>query len=192
FIAGQARDFDNARDISSLKATQDMATQKLAGDILISGERAAAAAALAGEKTAAAAALAGEKAAAASALESARLGSAIALGQAQLSKDVFESKYDLSKHVSYENEKTRDLINSLKNDDLNRLLIERNTDLQHCRHDYWGARDGLLNSQFAALSSQVNSQVNALNSQLSDTRQGMVNFGRITDVGQNATSNAVR
>jgi hypothetical protein len=94
--------------------------------------------------------------------------------------------------MAYENEKTRDLINSLKNDDLNRLLIERNTDINGIRQDYWGARDGLLNTQFAALSSQVNSQVNAVNSQLSDTRQSLVNFGRMTDVGQGATSNAVR
>lgn len=116
----------------------------------------------------------------------------VALAQAQTGKEILESKYDLARQIGIENEKTRDLINSLKNDELNRLLIERNTDLQHCRHDYWGVRDGLLNSQFAALSSQVNSQVNALNSQLAETRQGMVNFGTMAGVGQSSTSNAVR
>lgn len=170
YIAGQARDFDNSRDLSALRASVDLANQKLSTEILLSSERAATAVAL----------------------ESARLGTAVALGQATLSKEVAEGKYDLSKQVAYENEKTRDLINGLKNDELNRMLIERNTDLTHCRHDYWGARDGMFNAQFAALSSQVNSQTNALNSQLAETRQGMVNFGTMRGVGQDSTSNAVR
>jgi hypothetical protein len=170
YIAGQARDFDQSRDLSALKAQQDMVAQKLSTEILLSSERAATAAAL----------------------ESAKVAAAVALGQSQLSKEIAESKYDTSKQIAYENEKTRDLINSLKNDELNRLLIERNTDLTHCRHDYWGARDGLFNSQFAALSSQLNSQVNALNSQLAETRQGMVNFGTMAGVGQSSTSNNVR
>jgi hypothetical protein len=170
FIAGQARDFDSARDLAALRATTDLAAQKISTEIL----------------------LAAEKNATATALESAKVAAAVALGQAQLSHQVAEGKYETSKQMAYENEKTRDLINSLKNDELNRILIERNTDLNGCRQDYFGARDGLFNAQFAALSSQVNSQVNAVNSQLSDTRQGMVNFGRMSDVGQGATSNAVR
>ncbi len=170
YIAAQARDFDQSRDLAALRATQDLAAQKLSSEIL----------------------LATEKTATAAALESSKVAAAVALGQSQLSKEIAESKYDLSKQVAYENEKTRDLINSLKNDELNRLLIERNTDLNHCRHDYWGARDGLFNSQFAALSSQVNSQLNALNSQIAETRQGMVNFGTMAGVGQSSTSNAVR
>jgi hypothetical protein len=170
FIAAQARDFESSRDLSAIREAQTLSAQKLSTEILLSSERAATAAAL----------------------ESAKVAAAVALGQSQLSKEIAESKYDMSKQVAYENEKTRDLINSLKNDELNRLLIERNTDLQHCRHDYWGARDGLINSQFAALSSQVNSQVNALNSQLAETRQGMVNFGTMAGVGQSSTSNAVR
>ncbi len=170
YIASQARDFDQSRDLAALRATQDLAAQKLSSEIL----------------------LATEKTATAAALESAKVAAAVALGQSQLSKEIAESKFELSKQVGYENEKTRDLINSLKNDELNRLLIERNTDLQHCRHDYWGARDGLFNSQFAALSSQVNSQLNALNSQIAETRQGMVNFGTMAGVGQSSTSNAVR
>jgi hypothetical protein len=170
YIAGQARDFDNSRDLAALRAAQDLAAQKLSTEILLSSERAATA----------------------TALESAKVAAAVALGQSQISKEIAESKYDVSKQIAYENEKTRDLINSLKNDELNRLLIERNTDLQGCRQDYWGARDGLINSQFAALSSQVNSQVNALNSQLAETRQGMVNFGTMAGVGQSSTNNQVR
>jgi len=172
YIAGQARDFDNSRDIAALKAFADMSAQKLSTEILLSAERGATA----------------------TALESAKVAAAVALGQSQISKEVAESKYDLSKQIAYENEKTRDLVNSLKNDELNRLLIERNTDLTHCRHDYWGARDGMFNAQFAALSSQVNSQVNALNSQLAETRQGLVNFGTMAgNAGQqSSTSNNVR
>jgi hypothetical protein len=170
YIAGQARDFDTSRDVAALKTSVDLANQKLSTEILLSAERGATA----------------------TALESAKVAAAVALGQSQISKEIAESKYDVSKQIAYENEKTRDLINSLKNDELNRLLIERNTDLQHCRHDYWGARDGLFNSQFAALSSQVNSQLNALNSQVAETRQGMVNFGTMAGVGQTSTSNQVR
>jgi hypothetical protein len=170
YIAGQARDFDNSRDLAALRATMDLSAQKLSTEILLSSERAATA----------------------TALESAKVAAAVALGQHQLSREIAESKYDTSKQIAYENEKTRDLINSLKNDELNRLLIERNTDLTSCRGDYWGARDGLFNTQFAALSSQLNSQVNALNSQLAETRQGMVNFGTMAGVGQSSTNNNVR
>ena len=128
------------------------------------------------------------------AIASERVVGATALAQVQTGKEILESKYDLSRQIGIENEKTRDLINSLKNDELNRILIERNTDLTHCRHDYWGARDGLFNSQFAALSSQVNSQLNALNSQVAETRQGLVNFGSMNgNAGQqSSTSNQVR
>ena len=172
YLAGQARDFDTSRDVAALKASVDMANQKLSTEILLSSERNAAA----------------------TALESAKVAAAVALGQSQLSKEIAESKYDLSKQVAYENEKTRDLINTLKGDELNRILIERNTDLHHCRHDYNNCRDGLFNTQFAALSSQVNSQLNALNSQLTETRQGLVNFGTMAgNAGQqSSTSNNVR
>ena len=170
YISAQARDFDNSRDLAALKSQQDMAAQKLSTEILLSSERASTAAAL----------------------ESAKVAAAVALGQSQISKEIAESKYDVSKQIAYDGEKTRDLINSLKNDELNRMLIERNTDLNSARQDYWGCRDGLFNSQFAALSSQVNSQFNALNSQVAETRQGMVNFGTMAGVGQSSTSNAVR
>jgi hypothetical protein len=168
FIAEQSRDFDMGRDLSDLKATVLMANQKTAGDIALAAERAI---------------------------------GATALGQAQTGKEILESRLeitnlsrDLARQIGAENEKTRDLIQALKNDELNRILIERNTDLTHCRHDYWGARDGLFNTQFAALSSQVNSQLNALNSQVAETRQGLVNFGTMAgNAGQqSSTSNQVR
>jgi hypothetical protein len=168
FIAEQSRDFDMGRDLSDLKATVLMANQKTAGDIALAAERAV---------------------------------GATALAQAQTGKEILESRLeitnlsrDLARQIGHENEKTRDLIQALKNDELNRILIERNTDLTNCRHDYWGARDGLFNAQFAALSSQVNSQVNALNSQLAETRQGLVNFGTMAgNAGQqSSTSNQVR
>ena len=177
YIASQARDFDNSRDLAALRAQVDMSNQKLSTEILLSSERAAAAAALAGEKTAAA-----------SALESARLGTAIALGQAGTSKEILETKYELSRQISDEAGATRDLINSLKTDELNRMLIERNTDVNHFRHGYWDAVGGVNNAQFAA----VTSQLNAFQSQLQETRQGMVNFGTMAGVGQSSTNNNVR
>lgn len=155
YIASQARDFDNSRDLAALRAQTDLANQKLSTEIL----------------------LATEKTATAAALESARLGTAIALGQAQLSKE-----------IAAEGGATRDLINSLKNDELNRLLIERNTDINHFRFGYWDAVGAANNAQFAA----VNSQLNAFQSQLQETRQGMVNFGTMAGVGQSSTSNNVR
>lgn len=154
YIASQARDFDNSRDLAALRATIDMANQKLSSDIL----------------------LATEKAATATALESARLGTAVALGQANISRD-----------ISLDGEKTRALINDLKNQDLNRMLIERNSDINYYRNDCnrWEGLYG--NGQFAALASQIN----ALNSNLAETRQGLYNFGTMAGVGQSSTSNQV-
>lgn len=154
YIASQARDFDNSRDLAALRATIDMANQKLSSDIL----------------------LATEKAATATALESARLGTAVALGQANISKE-----------IAADGERTRALINDLKNADLNRMLIERNSDVNYYRSeaDRWEGVYG--NGQFAALASQIN----ALNSNLSETRQGLYNFGTMAGVGQSSTSNQV-
>ncbi len=166
FIAGQARDFDNARDLAALKATTDLAAQKLSTEILLSSERAATA----------------------TALESAKVAAAVALGQSQLSREIAESKYDLAREISNEGDATRALIQSLKNDELNRLLIERNTDVNHFRHGYWDAVGSANNAQFASVASQLN----AFQSQLQETRQGMVNFGTMAGVGQSSTSNNVR
>jgi hypothetical protein len=87
-----------------------------------------------------------------------------------------------------ESETTRALINDLKMDQLNRELIERNAALVETRGDarYW--QGGHSNAQFAA----VTSQLNAFQSQLQETRQGMVNFGTMSGVGQTSTANNVR
>ena len=90
--------------------------------------------------------------------------------------------------VKEDGELTRGLINNLKNDELNRMLIERNTDVNHFRHGYWDAVGGVNNTQFAA----VTAQLNAFQSQLQETRQGMVNFGTMAGVRQDSTSNNVR
>jgi hypothetical protein len=90
--------------------------------------------------------------------------------------------------VKEDGELTRGLINNLKNDELNRMLIERNTDVNHFRHGYWDALGAASNAQFAAVSSNLN----AFQSQLQETRQGMVNFGTMAGVRQDSTSNNVR
>ena len=166
YISAQARDFDNSRDLAALRSAVDLANQKLSTEVLLSSERAAAAAAL----------------------ESARLGTAVALGQSNLSKEIAQSKYDLAREIANEGDATRALIQSLKNDELNRLLIERNTDVNHFRHGYWDAVGGANNAQFASVASQLN----AFQSQLQETRQGMVNFGTMAGVGQSSTNNNVR
>lgn len=87
----------------------------------------------------------------------------------------------LSDKIDADGEKTRGLINELKSDELNRLLIERDGELRHWRGHYDVA-------QFQSLQSQLS----AFQSQLQETRQGMVNFGTMAGVGQTSTSNNVR
>ena len=95
---------------------------------------------------------------------------------------------NLGAQISADGNATRQLINELKMDQLNRELIERNAALVECRGDnrYWQGQ--FNNAQY----SQLVSQVNAMNSQLTETRQGMVNFGTMAGVGQSSTSNSVR
>lgn len=98
----------------------------------------------------------------------------------------------LAEKISSDGEKTRSLINDLKYHDLNRHLVERNAELVEERH--WGRRwfhDG-LQSQTAAQFAALQSQMQNFNSQLSETRQGMVNFGTMAGVGQTSTANNVR
>jgi hypothetical protein len=94
----------------------------------------------------------------------------------------------ISDKIDADGEKTRALVNSLKEQDLNRMLIERNTLLSEERFGrrYWS--HGADQGQWAAL----NSQLQAFQSQLQETRQGMVNFGTMAGVGQTSTSNNVR
>lgn len=128
-------------------------------------------------KTQADVAYAGYQAVAAAQLEGAKTAAAASLGQALLGQQIVA-----------DGNSTRALVNELKMDQLNRELIERNAALAECRGDgrYWQGQFG--NSQF----SQLSNQVNALNSQMTETRQGMVNFGTMAGVGQSSTSNNVR
>lgn len=98
----------------------------------------------------------------------------------------------LSDKITADGEKTRALLNDLKYHDLNRALVERNTELLEernwGRHWYHGANQAQFGQQFA----QLQSQMQNFNSQLSETRQGMVNFGTMAGVGQTSSANNVR
>jgi hypothetical protein len=126
-----------------------------------------------------------EKTSAASALAAEKIATAVALGQANLARDIF-----------YDGQKTRDLINDHKYHDLNRALVERNTELieerNWGRHWYHGAHQSQWGAQFAAMQNQLQSMNQNFNSQLSETRQGMVNFGTMAGVGQTSSANNVR
>jgi hypothetical protein len=105
----------------------------------------------------------------------------------------------LSDKIDNQAEKTRELLNDLKYHDLNRGLVERNTELVNCeqdrrRHyDRWlDGRFDMNQAQFAGQWAQLQSQIQAFQSQLQETRQGMVNFGTMAGVGQSSTSNNVR
>lgn len=118
-----------------------------------------------------------ERSTAAAALEASKTAASLALGHAAINQQIVA-----------DGNATRALINSIKMDDLNRALIERNTELvaEKDRGLYWNGQ--FNNAQY----SQLVSQVNAMNSQLTETRQGMVNFGTMAGVGQSSTSNNVR
>ncbi|NDG31051.1 hypothetical protein EB118_13415 [bacterium] len=104
--------------------------------------------------------------------------------QVELAK---QSTY-LSDKIDNDGEKTRALVNSLKEQELNRILIERNSELVEERFGRRFWHHGANQGQWAAL----NSQLQAFQSQLQETRQGMVNFGTMAGVGQTSTSNNVR
>jgi len=131
-----------------------------------------------------------EKVGAASALQAEKIASAVALGQSVLSKEIF-----------HDGQKTRDLINDLKYHDLNRALVERNTELVNCHQDSRHYRDRWDDARFNQLQlgyqgqwAQLQSQIQAFQSQLQETRQGMVNFGTMSGQSgqQTSTSNNVR
>ena len=94
----------------------------------------------------------------------------------------------LSDKITDDGEKTRALINDLKYNDLNRGLIERNTELVEAVSERRHWRHYADQGQWQAL----NNQLQAFQSQLQETRQGMVNFGTMAGVGQTSTSNNVR
>lgn len=89
----------------------------------------------------------------------------------------------LSDKIAEDGDKTRALINDLKTQDLNRMLIERNAEIVDNRHFRWHADQ----SQWASLQSQIQ----AFGSQLGQAQASMVNFGTQTGVGQRATNNNV-
>lgn len=99
--------------------------------------------------------------------------------QAEISK---QTVY-LSDKIDAQAEKTRELINDLKTQDLNRMLIERNAELVECNTHKWSANQ----AQWASLQSQIQ----AFGSQLGQAQASMVNFGTQTGVGQRATNNNV-
>lgn len=114
---------------------------------------------------------------AATALESAKVAAAIALGQAKLEQT-----------VAADGNATRALINDLKMQELNRALLERNAEIVECRHDRNRYHDGMFQSQFAA----VQTQLQAFGSQLQEARQSTVNFGSMTgNAGRNQSTNNV-
>lgn len=104
--------------------------------------------------------------------------------QVELAK---QSTY-LSDKIDMQGEKTRDLINRLREDDYGRRLIERNTELVAALDEGRRWHHHADVGQWQAL----NSQLAAFQSQLQETRQGMVNFGTMAGVGQTSTSNNVR
>jgi len=97
----------------------------------------------------------------------------------------------LSDKIDADGEKTRGLIASLREAELNRMLIERNSELVEERHGrrFWHDRADFNHSQgqWAAL----NNQMQAFGSQLQEARQGMVNFGTMAGVGQTSSQNNV-
>ena len=104
--------------------------------------------------------------------------------QVELAK---QSTY-LSDKIDNQAERTRELINRMRDDDYGRRLIERNTALVAALDEGRHWRHHADQGQWQAL----NSQLQAFQSQLQETRQGMVNFGTMAGVGQTSTSNNVR
>lgn len=166
FIAQQQEASTSARDIAALKSLTDLSYQALQMQIQNGIDRAAAATALEGTKNASA-----------TALESAKVAAAVALGQAIIERTIIA-----------DGASTRALINDMKYHDNSRTLIERGNELVECRQEANHLRTSVVNAQYANL----NNQLNAFQSQLQETRQGMVNFGSMSGVGQTSTSNNVR
>lgn len=105
----------------------------------------------------------------------------------------------LSDKISLDGEKTRALISDLQFNDLNRSLVERGAALVALESDnrHWGHRlDDVRwaghRDIFGAQVAQLSSMMQNVNSQISETKQGMVNFGRMSDVSQGASANTVR
>lgn len=116
------------------------------------------------------------------------LGYQIRDGFTSAAKDMEIQALKTQQVVVADGDRTRALINDLKNGDLNRMLIERNAEIVEERHAARHWRGNFDQAQFQALASQFQ----AFQSQLAETRQGMVNFGTMAGVGQTSTANNVR
>lgn len=97
----------------------------------------------------------------------------------------------LSDKVGLENEKTRELINELKYGDLNRHLIERNSELVEERYGRRHYRDLAGQNQYQGQWAALQNQIQAFGSQLQETRQGMVNLGTMTGTTQSSANNNI-
>ena len=170
YIAGQQNANESARDLASLKTLTDANAQRYSVEMALGIEKVGAATALQAEKLASASALGAEK-----------IASAVALGQSILSKEIF-----------HDGQRTRDLINDLKYHDLNRALVERNTELvdeRHGRRHYSRVAD---QNQFQGQWAALQSQIQAFQSQLQTATQGTVNFGTMSgNAGRNTSTNNV-
>lgn len=100
----------------------------------------------------------------------------------------------LSDKIGADGEKTRALVASMRESDLNRMLIERTSELveeRHGRRHYHHENDfNRSQGQWAA----VQNQLQAFGSSLQDTRNGLYNFGTMAGNAGNQTSssNSVR
>jgi primosomal protein N'' len=96
----------------------------------------------------------------------------------------------LAEKIVADGGETRRLLNEMKYTDLNRELIERNTELN--RHHIQHERHNFDPVQFASQMASLQSQVQAIGSQMSDTRQSLVNLGTMVGSGQTSSTNNVR
>lgn len=120
--------------------------------------------------------------AAQSALATNVLGAAIALGQGILERATYT-----------EGTATRALINDLKTQELNRLLIERNAEVVEERACAAHWRNSAQANQYGAQFAQLQSMMQNFQSQLATNSQGMNNFGTMAGpVGQTSTANNVK
>jgi hypothetical protein len=115
--------------------------------------------------------------------------------------NALKTQVELAKQTTYLSDKidngnatTQALINALNDQSLNRQLIERNTEIVEEREGrrYW--RHHGEQNQWASQFSALQNQMQNFNSQLSEARQGMVNFGTMSGQSgqQTSTNNNVR
>ena len=165
FLANQNRQFDTTQQIAALKSATDLAQQRSQQDLANVAAANSAAIQLASAQATAASALAAEK-----------IVGAVTLGQS-------ETNYK----ILTDGGETRRLINELKVSDLQRQLVERNAEIVEHRGESRHLRGLYEGSQMANLASQIQN----IGSQVSETRQGMVNFGTMAGVGQTSSNTKV-